>query len=282
MNARMKTFVLEVQKYNINFDTNFSLDEFKYDFKIGNCLVDIQCTGKHNLFYVPLSNPITKDFFIKKRSKALYYNYNYKVLWEWDDIAKFVNFFIPKTKIRGNECVIKTIENSLCKEFLNKYHMQGNCKAQTVRYGLFHKGELVEVMTFGKPRYNHNYQWELLRLCSKSDVIVYGGSTKLFNYFVSEYCPQSVISYCDCSKFSGKVYEQLGMKNKNNPPSIHWVKLKPLTHLTDNLVRQKGVDKLLGTNFGKGTSNEEILKTLGFLTVPDCGQTTFTKVFSTL
>lgn len=37
-----------------------------------------------------------------------------------------------------------------------------------------------------------------------------------------------------------------------------------------------GVDKLLGTNFGKNTNNNQILLDYGFVQVTDCGQKTFT------
>ena len=61
--------------------------------------------------------------------------------------------------------------------------MQGPVRGQTVCLGLIHEGELVQIMTFGKPRYNKNYQWELLRLCTNSDYNVLGGASKLFKNF---------------------------------------------------------------------------------------------------
>ena len=63
-------------------------------------------------------------------------------------------------------------------------------------------------MTFGKPRYNKNYEWELVRFCSHFQVV--GGAEKLFTYFRNRYKPKSIISYCDKSKFIGKVYTNLG------------------------------------------------------------------------
>ena len=61
-------------------------------------------------------------------------------------------------------------------------------------------------MSFGKPRYNTEYEWELLRLCTKHDV-----AEKLFKYFVDNYSSNSIVSYCDLSKFEGQVYSKLGM-----------------------------------------------------------------------
>jgi len=97
-------------------------------------------------------------------------------------------------------------------------------------------------MTFGKPRYNRKYEYELLRYCSSYTVI--GGAEKLFSYFLNTYTPKSIISYCDLSKFTGRVYNRLGFILKNNKivPSKHWYNLVTKRHITDNLLRQRGFD----------------------------------------
>lgn len=134
--------------------------------------------------------------------------------------------------------------------------------------------KLIELMTFGKPRYNKNYEWELLRLCTHKDYKVVGGAERLFKYFIKTYKPNSIISYCDFSKFNGDVYNRLGFKQKGNIiPSKHWSKNNK--HITDNLLRQRGYDQLFKTNYGKGTSNEELMILNGWLPVYDCGQITY-------
>ncbi|MBR6113476.1 MAG: hypothetical protein IKP79_03085, partial [Bacilli bacterium] len=140
--------------------------------------------------------------------------------------------------------------------------------------GLFYKDELVSIMTFGKPRYNKKYQWELLRYCSS--YAVSGGSNKLFKYFIDNYDPKSIISYCDNSLFSGTVYKKLGFKllSEKANPSCHWVNRQG-NHITDNLLRQYGVDRLIGTRYGRGTDNNQIMLDNGYVQVYDCGQLTF-------
>lgn len=51
--------------------------------------------------------------------------------------------------------------------------------------------------------------------------------------------------------------------------------MKTKKHITDNLLRQRGFDQLFGTNYGKGTSNEELMRQAGFDEVVDAGQITF-------
>ena len=53
-------------------------------------------------------------------------------------------------------------------------------------------------------------------------------------------------------------------------------------HITDNLLRQQGFDRLLGDIFGtygKGTSNEELMLEHGFVEIYDCGQAVYIKNF---
>ena len=125
-------------------------------------------------------------------------------------------------------------------------------------------------MTFGKPRYNKNYQWELLRLCTNSDYIIVGGAERLFKYFTKTYKPESIISYCDISKFTGNVYYSLGftLKEQTKPAKI-WS--KDDRRITDNLLRMRGFDQLFGTMYGKGILNEELMLEHGWKPIYDCG-----------
>ena len=41
------------------------------------------------------------------------------------------------------------------------------------------------------------------------------------------------------------------------------------------MLLQMGFDKIFKTNYGRGTSNEDLIITEGYLPVYDCGQATF-------
>ena len=131
-------------------------------------------------------------------------------------------------------------------------------------------------MTFGKPRYNKNYEYELIRYCSSHNVI--GGAEKLFSYFIKKYSPNNVISYCDNSKFDGRVYEKLKFDFLGEHIGKHWFNMKTNEHILDSVLRANGFDRLLGKEygfFGKGTSNRELMLEHGFVEVYDCGQSTY-------
>ena len=102
-------------------------------------------------------------------------------------------------KIRASKCTIMDVERSEEAEFLNSNHYQGYIPSPYCK-GLYYNNELVCLMSFGKPRFNKNYDWELLRLCTKQNYTVYGGASKLFHSFQLD---GSIISYCNEDKFSG-------------------------------------------------------------------------------
>ena len=182
-----------------------------------------------------------------------------------------------RSRVYARNCTVTEVSKEETKSFLNKNHLQGYAKSK-INLGLYFNDKLVSIMTFDKPRYNKNYQYELIRYCSVMDVI--GGAEKLFWYFVSTYKPGSVVSYCDMSKFDGNVYDNLGFSllKEDVKPSKHWYNMKTRKHVTDNLLRQRGFDQLFGEEFGrfgKGSSNDELMYENGFVEVYDCGQKTF-------
>ena len=200
-------------------------------------------------------------------------------VFDWDDVDKIANMLYRKTGVYARKCYVDHIDQYTANCFLKMYHLQGAARGQTKCYGLYYNGQLVSVMTFGKPRYNKNYEWELIRLCYHPEVRVTGGSEKLWKHFLRDVNPNTVLSYCDRAKFSGYVYYKLGMTLKSEgQPSKHWYSSNPeerIRHVTNNFLLQHGYDQIFNENYGKGTDNEELMLKRGFLPIYDCGQMTF-------
>lgn len=166
--------------------------------------------------------------------------------------------------VYARNCIVKEIQKDIAEDFINKHHLQGSCKGQRLYIGLLFKEELLLVMTFGYPRYNYNAAWELLRLCYLPDTIVMGGAGKALNYFIRKYKPDNIISYCNLDYFTGNVYRELHFKPIDSPSeTFRWRKGE--NWLSESQIRKYGVDKLLGTNFGKGTCNKKILISQGWV-----------------
>lgn len=259
----------------LTFEQEFALESKRFDFKIRDILVEINPTATHNSTWgIYSKDGLEKNYHKIKTNIANTNGLHCIHVFDWDDPNKIVAMVNTKEVVFGRNCDIKEVSVQETADFLTAHHIQGYARDR-IRIGLYYEDQLVSLMTFGKPRYNKNYQYELIRYCNAKFNIA-GGAEKLFKYFVSKYQPSSVISYCDLSKFSGQVYEKLGFKKiRVSGASKHWYNLKTKEHITDNLLRQRGFDQLFKTNYGKGTSNEALMLEAGFVEVYDCGQATY-------
>lgn len=280
VNKKFHEFLNENNVYN---ELEFIVENLGYDLRADNILIEIDPWVTHNVTIGPSFGgkeiePRPIEYHINKTMKAREHGYNCIHIFDWDDWNKILYLLKDKKEVYARKCEVKEIDKKAAKEFLESYHLQGSTRQAEYNYGLYYKGELVEVMTFGKPRYNKNYEYELLRLCTKPTVKVVGGASKLLKHFEKQVKPKSIISYCDLSKFNGEVYKKLGFEQIDKTLSNrHWYNPKTKRHITDNLLRQRGFDQLHNANFGKGTSNEELMREHGYVEIYDCGQLVFIK-----
>lgn len=259
---------------NISFEREVTVGRFIYDFKVGNYLIEINPTATHNVTWSPYSDSgIDKKYHKNKSDNAIQYGYRCIHIWEWDDYNKVIKqLLLPRTKIYARNCIIRDVKLQEAKEFINKNHLQGYAR-DSIRLGLYYNNELVSIMTFGKPRYSLTAEYELIRYCSSCTVI--GGAEKIFKYFLKTYNPEFVVSYCDTAKFVGNVYNKLGFEYITSTLSHHWFNFKTKQHILDSLLRKRGFDQLFNTDFGKGTSNSDLMIQHGFVEVVDSGQNTY-------
>ena len=146
---------------------------------------------------------------------------------EWTnkkDVCKsIISGYLNKTTqtISARKCTIQEISNKEMKPFLDKNHLQGNTNASK-NIVLIYENEIVAGMSFGKPRYNKNIEWELLRLVTKCNTHIIGGTQKLWNHFLKTIQPNSVVSYCDRRWFTGRIYEILKFTKRAEAKPTYW------------------------------------------------------------
>lgn len=202
--------------------------------------------------------------------------------YEWRDgnkqalIKNFIkDLLCDGTIIYARNTEIVEIDYDEARIFENEYHLQG-CAKSSINIALKYNGGIIAVMTFGKPRFNNNFQYELIRLCYKTGYKVVGGSEKLFKYFVNKYKPLSIVSYCDISKFNGSVYFKLGFKtdvSKLTEPNYVWVEPNRKYVLTRYQTQKH---KLIKNGIGTSEDTEDsIMKNQGFLKIYDSGNMRF-------
>lgn len=276
LNSKGETFVDMLKQLDVSYTTGFTLEDTVYD---------VMCMGTNVLVCLDkVSDNITgcADVNLHRNKTLLAEKNGYRCIhiFDWDDPYKVALMFVPRKKVYARKCSVEKIDQKTANDFLKKYHLQGAAKGQTQCYALYLNGMTVSVMTFGKPRYNKHYEWELIRLCYHPEYLVTGGSEKLWYTFLTDVNPKSVLSYCDRAKFTGNVYYKLGMKLKSDgQPSKHWyskTEQKRSKHITNNFLLQRGYDQIFNESYGKGTDNEELIMKRGYRPVYDCGQMTFT------
>lgn len=271
--------ILKENWYNVEME--FSIWRHSYDLKVWDVLIEINPYPYHNVTWSPVRDPIKKDYHYEKLKLARDNWYRCIMVWDWDNFDKILYLLDDnKEKIYARQCGVFVIPQEDAHNLFEDYHLQWDTakNKNNIYIWLYYNDELVECMSFGEPRYNKNYEWEILRLCSHKNYKVVWWANKIFKCFLNKTNANSVISYCDMSKFDWKVYEQLWFNLKKwNKPSKHRYSTKSndKLHITDNLLREKWFDKLFNTDYWKWTNNEELMKQHWYVEIYDCGQATF-------
>ena len=258
----------------VDTEFEYSIESKRYDIRIKNRPVVIEVDPTYTHSQLPnryTKTPIDKLYHKEKTEIAEHSGYRCVHIFDWDDTELLADMLSEKTVVYARQCDVQHISPDLASEFESQNHLQGPCRGQTICYGLYFKGSLVSVMTFGFPRYNPAYQYELLRLCTLRRYAVVGGAERMFKHFIEDHHPKSIISYCDRSKFSGEVYLKLGFRHiRDNYPNIVWSKGKK--RITNNMLLARGYDQIFKTSYGKGVDNRDLMIQNGWRPVYDCGQ----------
>lgn len=195
--------------------------------------------------------------------------------YEWTDpqkrplIENYLRDLLSKPEVvYGRKCSVLTIPSAETKNFLNNNHLQGYIKAP-ITYGLFYNEELVGCMSFSKPRFNKNYEWEIARFAIKSGLKIPGAAGKLLKAFREDH-EGSIITYSDRAKMTGATYRAIGFTElKASDPGYVWTKGNEVL-----LRYQTQKHKLLEQGF-EGATETEIMHNRGFYRIYDCGNFVF-------
>ena len=220
-----------------------------------------------------------KKYHQDKRNLCRDHGIELITIWEtdWDKNKSLVKrrimhkMGVSEQKYHARKC--KVIENDhRVEDFLNKNHLQGSINC-VYSVSLEYEGNLVSVMTFGKPRYTKSsYEWELYRFSSIGNVV--GAASKLVSYFLKIKNPSSVVSYSSKDWNTGSVYSKIGFSHKSsNLPGYKYT----LDHqlLEDRLKFQKHKLENILDVFDKNLSEWENMKNNGYDRIWDCGTDTW-------
>lgn len=287
-------------------EKEFPLDWLSYDAIVWDTLIELDPSISHTSTPWILYDAKDKNY---QKNKTIIANKNwYRCvhIFDRDDKEKILYMLKEKKKVWARQCEVREITYGIANEFLCLYHLQNNTRKlkTTIYFWLYYNDELVMVMSFWKPRRDKTYEYEILRLCSAPDYNILWWASKMLTYFKNKYSPNSIVSYCDLSKFEWKVYEQLWMtlsgvayprrhrrykwlksEDKKTLSQQSWVKIiKPpqaARHFTDvEVMKDRGFDQLVWKYFGifgKWTKNDELMRSVWYIEVYDCWQAKYVR-----
>jgi hypothetical protein len=186
-----------------------------------------------------------------------------------------LSYLLNRSKrLFARKCEVREVSPSDATKFLDRCHLQGRCRSSE-RYGLFYNGELVALMTFGKPRFNKNYEWELLRYCSLPFTNIVGGASKLLSAFRKVHA-EPLITYADRRWSDGHLYKSLGFDLVGtSKPSYFYVKSGSDLRINRATAQKHNLAQLLGSEFDVSLSESQNMKTAGYDRIFDCGNFVF-------
>ena len=249
-------------------------NEYQLDLYLPDHNIALECNGL--FWHTELSGSKDKYYHLTKtikcEEKGIHLIHIWEHLWNqkkeiyWSIIGSHLGI---NEKIFARKCKIVEVEGKKAKEFYDKNHIQGST-GSSVHIGLEYDGVIVSLMSFGKSRFNKNYEYEMTRYCCAIGKNVVGGASKIFDYFVDNWKPNTVISYSDRSIFKGKMYEKMGFEFIGYSEPNYWYTRDYETCYSRIKFQKHKLNKLL-ENFSPDLTEWENMKNNNWDRYWDCG-----------
>lgn len=283
-NTSIELFIQNIlDRYNIEYQTNVRdiIPPKELDIYIPSKKIAIECNGiySHSIMYKK------QNYHLEKTRKCRECGVDLIHIWEdWikykPEIVESIilnKLGMQESTIYARKTIIKMIDSKTCNMFLDQNHIQGGSVA-SIHLGLYYESELVSVMTFSKPRVNmgniENINWELIRFCSKINMRVIGGASKLLKYFIKTYNPINIISFSSNDISNGNLYKQLGFTTDEKYNSSYWY-IEPKTfkrYHRSSFTKQQIVKKGFKDKIDSSWTEREVMGQLGYFCIYDSGQ----------
>jgi hypothetical protein len=220
-----------------------------------------------------------KSTYLLEKGIKLYHIWEDDWIYKNDIIKSMISssIGISINKIYARKCKIDDVNKKEYKDFCDNNHLKGYCPASKV-IGLYFENELVSIMSFSKTRKlidskNTNYEYELIRSCTKKNFIVIGGISRIIKRFKDE-IGKSLVTYCDVS-FSpdphSTSYHKTGFNLlSKTKPGYYWV----IDGKKSNRLNWTK-SKLISLGYDSNKTADSIMNSLGYYKIWDCGNYKF-------
>jgi len=215
-----------LEQHDISYES-LTVGEFEFDYYIPERNLVIEVTN------IPeFTDNLVDNQYFKRMNKSLSEKKIKLLRFGIDDVYNKTDLVISmiehhlgltKNKIPARKGKIVEITAKQAREFAEANHLNGHANAQ-VYYGLEFDGELVQIITFAKHRYNHTGEvWEVIRACSKKHCLIQGGTQKIFKYFKSQHPAVELHTYCDMNISDGNSYALVGELIEETPGDLWYI-----------------------------------------------------------
>lgn len=216
-----------LEEHQISYES-LTVGEFEFDYYIPERNLVIEVTN------IPeFTDNLVDNQYFKRMNKSLSEKGIKLLRFGIDDVYNKTDLVISmilhhlgltKNKIPARKGKIVEITAKQAREFAEANHLNGHANAQ-VYYGLEFDGELVQIITFAKHRYNHTADevWEVIRACSKKHCLVQGGTQKIFRHFKTQHPAVELHTYCDMNISDGNSYALVGELIEETPGDLWYI-----------------------------------------------------------
>lgn len=190
--------------------------------------------------------------------------------------AMIKNRLCASKVIYGRKTELAIIPKASARIFHDRNHISGGLNTSFIDVGLFHDGELITCCSFSKSRFDSKYQYEILRYSTERGMVVIGGFSKMFKFFVTYTNAESVMTYADLRFGTGNVYGKTGFSYIGDTPPNYWYYNKRHPNGLESRIKyQKHKLKDLFSNYDIGKTEQEIMRENGYYRIYDCGNSKF-------
>jgi len=219
-------FVMNVIRGNIEYENPLIklkniLDKINPDYK----LIDDMIFEYEQVRIVYLDgfycgkDTISKDYLVSllSRDRRTIFVYDYEITDErkFDVIVSDIRYALNMIdrRIYARKCELKELSNKDVRDFLVENSLFGY-RTASITFGLFYENELVMVYSFGNNYYGRNGDTEIIRVCTKKNTQVIGGSSKCLKQYIDKYGNDgdALIFYVDAIHHNGNSMNKDGFE----------------------------------------------------------------------
>lgn len=217
-----------------------------------------------------------KHYHIDKSNKCADLGITLLHIWddEWADKRSIIESMIKvrlgyATTVGSRQCVVKSLSTTDKPIFFNENHIQGDTHSN-VAYGLYFNDELVQAMSFAKPRFNKKYDWEVIRMATKLNHVVIGGMSKLLKHFRLKH-DGSIITYSEVRLNNKEPAYKNNFKLVTKTEPGFFVTYNGIKYGRQYVMKHKLIERHK-EKYDYSKSAFENMIALGYNVVWDCGQ----------